>query len=96
VDSIDPDHGLEAGRRLLDTAGRSEADKNLRSETETSESETIHREAIAWDIVPYGVGLKGRPRLLDRRCRTRYRIGGRWRTRSQHENKACRETQRDE
>jgi len=98
VDSIGPDQGLKAGRRLVDTGGRlGEADKSLRTEAETGESETIHREAIAWDIVPFGVDLKGRlARLLDRRCRTLFRTGGRGRTRSPHDEKANREAKRDE
>jgi len=83
VQRIGPDQGLKAGRRLLDTGARlGKADKRLRTEAETAESEPIHREAIAWDIVAFGVGLKGRlARLLDRRCRTRYRLSRRGRTR---------------
>jgi hypothetical protein len=97
VDSIGPDQDLEAGRRLLDTGGRlGEADKCLRAEAETGESEPTHREVVAWDIVPFGVGLKGRlARLLDGRGRTLFRIGGRGRTRSQHDEKANREAERD-
>jgi hypothetical protein len=100
VDRIGPDQGLKAGHWLLDTGRRlGEGDKGLRMEAETGESETIHREAIAWDIVPFGVGLKGRlARRLDRRCGTLYRMGGRGRRRSQlqRDDKADREAKRDE
>src|SRR5207245_10980156 len=81
MDRIGPDQGLKAARRLLDPRGRlGEGDKSLRMEAETGELETIHREAIAWDIVPFGVGLQGRlARLLDRRWRSLFRIRGRGR-----------------
>ena len=47
-------------------------------------------------MVPFGVGLKGRlARLLDRRCRTLFRMGGHGGTRSQHDEKANREPKRD-
>src|SRR3989442_5745940 len=98
MDSIGPDQGLKAGRRLAHPGGRlGEGDKSLRTEAETGESETTHREAIARDVVPCGVGLKGwLARLLDRRCRTLFRFGGRGRTRSQHHENANREAKRDE
>jgi len=54
---------------------------------------------IAWDIVPFGVGLQGRPvRLLDRPCRTLFRTGGRRRAwlQLQHDENADREAKRDE
>jgi hypothetical protein len=99
VDSIGPDQGLKAGRWLLDTGGRlGEGDKSLRTEAETGESDTIHREPIAWGIVAFGVGLKGwLARLLDRlRCRTLLGLRGRRRTWSPHDEKANREAKRDE
>ena len=99
MDSIGPDQGLKAGCRLLDTgACLGESDKSLRAEAETGESETIHGEAIAWGIVPFGVGLKGwLARLLDRRrCRTLLRLRRRGCTRSQHNEQANREAKRDE
>src|SRR5439155_7444542 len=88
---------LKAGRRLLDTRGRlGEGDKSLRPEAETGESEATHRKAIAWDIVPFGLGLKGGlAPLLDRR-RTLFRNVGRGRTGSQHDEQTYREAKRDE
>jgi len=82
VDGIGPDQGLKAARRLLDAGGRpGEGDERLRTEAETGEAETINTEAIAWDIVAFGVGLKGRmARLLGWRCRTPFSIGRRGRT----------------
>ena len=98
MDGIGPDQGLKAARRLLDAGGRpGEGDQCLGTEAETGEVESIHTEAIAWDIVPFGVGLKGRmARLRDRRCRTPFSIGRRGRTLSQHEEEGDREANREE
>ena len=84
--------------RLLDPRGRlGEGDKSLRPEAETGESEATHRKAIAWDIVPFGIGLKGwLAWLRDRRCQTPLGIAGRRRTGSQHDDKAYREAGRHE
>src|SRR3989442_3688322 len=92
VNHIRPDYRLEATPRPLDPSRRlGEADERFRVEGEPGESETIQGEAIAWDIVPFGVRLKGRPaRLLDRRCRGPFSFGGRGRTRAQHDRKAYR------
>jgi hypothetical protein len=37
-----------------------ECDERLWTQAEPGESETTHRKAIAWDVLPFGVRLKGR------------------------------------
>jgi len=98
VDSIGPDQGLKAGRRLLDTRGRlGEGDKSLRTEAETGESETTYRKPIAGDVVPFGVCLKRwLARLHHRWWRRRFRNGRPGRAHSAYDENGSREAYRDE
>jgi len=95
VYGIGTDAGLVTVHRVLDTGGRPvEGHHRFRTEDETGESQAIHRKAIAREVVPGGVGLQRRSRLLDRRWR-RFGNGGRARAQSVHE-KADRKAYREE
>src|SRR5690349_4010570 len=69
VDGLGSDHRLIATHLLLGATARRERDERLRPEAQTRESEALHREAVAGDVVSLGVRLKGRLGLLFDRCR---------------------------
>jgi len=74
-----------------------ECDESLRTKAETGESETTYRKAIAWNVLPFGVCLKRwLARLHGRRWRRLFGDGRPRRAQSAYDEKANRETYRDE
>jgi hypothetical protein len=75
-----------------------ECDESLRTKAEPSESKPTYRKAIAWDVLPFGVCLKRRLARLHGRWwwRRLFRDGRPGRAQLAYDEKATRETYRDE
>src|SRR5438445_6139294 len=95
VDSAGTDSRLETRHRLLCTGGcPSKGDKSVGTKAETGESEATYRKAVARDVVPFRVGLKGRLARLHGRRRRWLRDG--WLGQPSYDEHANRNTHRDE